>query len=682
MHRLKPLLALLLAALVLFAPAAGWTGKPVVDDGTEALPESSPPPPPSSTDGFGDGDFGPAVGERIISYRSDVDVGADGTLTVAETIQVNAEGDDIRHGIFRDFPTSYQRAGARRVRVGFNVQSVQMDGQPAHYRTEHITNGTRVKIGDADTDLERGQHTYVIRYTTTRQLGFFDGYDELYWNVTGNFWRFPIDSAEVRIRLPQAVPFGPERAFYTGAQGDTRHDAAVVSERPGEIVIRTTARLGREEGLTVAVRWQKGIVTAPLPPSAARLWFQDYAPPIAAVLALLGMGFFYFYAWKKAGRGPVPGTVVPLFAPPEGLSAAAVRYVRRMAFDNRCFAAAIVDSGVHRALRMEEGEKGFLRKAPVTLVKTGEPQGMTAAENAMLQALFAGGDSIEMDKKNHLYFGNARTSLESQLRAAYQGKMFLKNQGWAWVGIMFLQAAILFVGMMIALSDIYTGLGERALPAFGFLLMIGAVVAGVNSRAAHKDGSWARAGLAALLELGGAALVVMSFIQAVQAEPFSVWVWMLVPLLILPVTLSAFVWMAAPTQEGRMVMDRIAGFERYLSITEEARLETLHPPEKTPELFERYLPYAIALGVENRWAGKFAAVLAAAAADPSRQGSTMGWYVGSGNAWSNPSMFASTVGASLASSVASAATAPGSSSGSGGGGFSGGGGGGGGGGGW
>ena len=99
--------------------------------------------------------------------------------------------------------------------------------------------------------------------------------------------------------------------------------------------------------------------------------------------------------------------------------------------------------------------------------------------------------------------------------------------------------------------------------------------------------------------------------------------------------------------------------------------------------FERYLPYAIALEVENRWADKFADVLAAASADPTRRDSqSFGWYSGSSNAWSNPSRFAGTVGASLASSVASASTAPGSSSGSGGGGSSGGGGGGGGGGGW
>jgi uncharacterized membrane protein YgcG len=674
MTRFRPLLALLVAALTLIAPAAS-AQKPEadIDQQVDQL---------EATVADYEQYAGSPGGERIISYRSDVTVRADAALDVTETITVNALGGEIRRGIYRDFPTIYERDG-RRVRVGFDVHGVERDGRAEPYTLENIQNGRRVKIGRENVFIERGRHTYVIRYTTTRQLGFFEGYDELYWNVTGNFWRFPIDTAEVRIRLPQAVPFGPERVFGTGPYGSRERNAEVVSERPGEIVIRTTAPLGAREGLTVAVRWQKGVVAAPPPPSRARLWFQDYAPPIAAFWALLALGFFYYYAWKKAGRGPVPGTVVPLFEPPEGLSAAAVRYIRRMAFDNRCFAAAIVDSGVHRKLRMEEGAKGLFSKAKVTLIKTGEPDGLPGPERRMLTALFAGGDSLEMDKANHSYFGAARKALEENLQEAYLGRLFLKNLGWAWVGMMFLLAALLFVGMTIALSDIYAGLGERAMPALGFLLMIGAVIAGVNSRAARKDGSWARAALAGLLGLGGSALVVFAFIQAVQVEPFRVWVWMLVPLLILPVALSAFVWMAAPTAEGRAVMDKVAGFERYLSITDENRLEVLHPPEKTPELFERYLPYAIALGVENRWASKFAAVLAAAAADPSRQGDgTMGWYIGSSNAWSNPGMFASTVGASLASSVASAATAPGSSSGSGGGGFSGGGGGGGGGGGW
>jgi uncharacterized membrane protein len=154
---------------------------------------------------------------------------------------------------------------------------------------------------------------------------------------------------------------------------------------------------------------------------------------------------------------------------------------------------------------------------------------------------------------------------------------------------------------------------------------------------------------------------------------------LLFPMIALPLVVSAFWWIAAPTQEGRKVLDHVAGFKQYLSITERERLDRMTPPADTPELFERYLPYAIALGVENRWAERFATVLAAAAAQ-GRQG--FGWYSGSSNPWSNPGSFVSDVGTSLASTISSASTAPGSSSGSGGGGSSGGGGGGGGGGGW
>ena len=133
--------------------------------------------------------------------------------------------------------------------------------------------------------------------------------------------------------------------------------------------------------------------------------------------------------------------------------------------------------------------------------------------------------------------------------------------------------------------------------------------------------------------------------------------------------------------QGRAILDRIAGFKQYLSITERERLDRMTMPQDTPEVFEKYLPYAIALGVENKWANRFASVLAAAQArGDERQG--FYWYSGRGNPWSNPSLFVNSVGASLASTISSASTAPGSSSGSGGGGFSGGGGGGGGGGGW
>ena len=614
--------------------------------------------------------------ERIISWRSDVDIRGDSSLDVTETIRVEAEGDNIKHGIFRDFPTDYRRDG-RPVRVGFDVLSVTRDGQAEPYDLETIDNGKRIKIGNADSYVPYGEHTYVVHYITTRQLGFVDGYDELYWNVTGNGWAFPIESAEAHIRLPQRVPFGPDRAFYTGPQGATEHNAEVVSESPGQIAVRTTAPLGPYEGLTVAVRWPKGIVTQPPGPSAAWQAFQDQAPRAGGLLALLGLAIYYFYAWKRAGRGPRAGTVVPLFAPPDGMSAAALRYVKRMGFDNRCFAAAVVESGVHRALKIVDDREGIFHSKKTRLERTSGDGELSAPEQAMVTELFTGSDSIEMDDKNYERFQAAQKALSDGLEETYKDKTFVKNLGWAWMGLLLFFASMALILTVIAFSDFYATTMECAFPAAAFGFFVASVVLLLKRRK-----GWAYGLTIAACIVAGAGLFAMAFIGLADEEPLSSLGWMFAPFLSLPLVVTAFGWMSAPTPRGRELMDRIAGFEQYLSITEEDRLNAMHPPEKTPELFERYLPHAIALGVENRWADKFAAVLAAAETDPSRQGNSFGWYSGSGNVWSNPSRFAGAMGASLASSISSASTAPGSSSGSGGGGSSGGGGGGGGGGGW
>jgi uncharacterized membrane protein YgcG len=614
--------------------------------------------------------------ERLLSFSSDVAVQRDAGLEVTETIRIRAEGDEFRHGLERDFPTRYETEG-RQVRVGFAVESVERDGHKEPWKTESIENGVRVRIGSANVLLEHGEHVYTLHYRTTHQLGFFPKYDELYWNATGNGWRFPIDAAEARIRLPQAVPF-VQHAFYTGAQGAKGTDAEVADEQPGEIVFRTTAPLGVGEGLTVSAAWPKGVVEAPKPPSAAASWLAEKGPWAAAILAILALCFFYYQAWRKAGRGPVPGTVVPLFTPPEKMSAAALRYVRRMGYDNRAFAAAIVESGVGGKIRLVEEKHGFFHRKTTRIDKTGEPDDMPPPERSMLQSLFAGGDSLEMKQENHTTFEAAQKGLREGLQEAYLDKTFHLNKGWAWAGLVLVLGALLFVAAVIALTDPYAGRDAWSAPVLGLLLALAGLAAALRSRFAGAGRSWPLALLALVLVAGAGFMATGAFAVAADSGMLLP---MLAPLLVLPLALSAFSWMAAPTPEGRRIMDEISGFEKYLSVTEENRLETLHPPEKTPELFERYLPHAIALGVENRWAARFASVLAAASADPGQQ-SGMAWYVGSQNVWDDPGSFASSMGSDLTSSVASASTAPGSSSGSGGGGSSGGGGGGGGGGGW
>lgn len=143
--------------------------------------------------------------EYFDSYRSDIAVARNGTLTVTETIRVHAEGDRIRRGVYRDFPLTFTDAKGREREVGFKVIAVERDGRPEPYHTESISRGVRIYFGSSDVLLQPGFHEYRLTYETSRQIRFFDTHDELFWNVTGTEWAFPIRKASAVVRLPEGV---------------------------------------------------------------------------------------------------------------------------------------------------------------------------------------------------------------------------------------------------------------------------------------------------------------------------------------------------------------------------------------------------------------------------------------------------------------------------------------------
>ncbi len=613
--------------------------------------------------------------ERILYFLSDVSVQRNGDLIVTETIRVEAEGREIRRGILRDFPTIYTDRRGLRVEAGFTVQSVTRDGYDENFAIEHLANGVRVRIGRADQTINVGQHEYVIRYRTTRQVGFFDDFDELYWNATGTGWTFAIDVAEARITLPERVGF-TQSAFYTGPQGATGKDAQVAEQTPGRIVFRTTRPLPPRNGLTVAAAWPKGIV---LPPTASQKvgeWMQDNPAILAAVLGFVLIAVFYLFAWLRVGRDPPRGTIIPLFEPPEGMSAAAVRYVKQMGFDQRCFTAAVVDLGVKGHLKIEKDDYN------TTLVQRDADKPVPSPEQEMKRKLFVGGQTLFLDKSNYRTIDQARTALSDGLSKTYLGKFFRNNFAWSGIGLLLVFLLVVAVAILIATS-------HDSDPAGGLIVGLALPLIPIMLGAAMVATGWQRYEGGTGLIIGGIALVVIFVVAGLVITGLFArgpldFVPAVVGYLLAPLAGLAFRWLQAPTPAGRAVIDRIDGFQMYLGVAEEDRLNALNPPDKTPELFERFLPYAIALDAENRWAKRFAGVLAAAGA----AAVATTWYSGSDNWTSDPVRFADQLGGSLNDTIAAAATPPGSSgssggsSGSGGGGSSGGGGGGGGGSGW
>jgi len=241
--------------------------------------------------------------ERILDYRTDVQVHADGSLIVTENIRVRSEGENIRRGIYRDFPTSYTDRFGNHYQAGLNVLDVQRDGVAEPFHTENRSNGVRIYIGSSDRLLSNGIHEYRLRFYTDRQLGFFESYDELYWNVTGNGWIFPIDHASVRIGLPAPVNADDLRtAFYTGPDGANGQDAELRIVNEQTVRFETTQGLRAHEGLTVALGWPKGVVNEPTTSTKIGYFLQDNGSALVLLIGLLAPLAWYFWAWDRYGR--------------------------------------------------------------------------------------------------------------------------------------------------------------------------------------------------------------------------------------------------------------------------------------------------------------------------------------------------------------------------------------------
>ena len=614
--------------------------------------------------------------ERITDFASDIRVSQTGALTVTETISVNSEDVAIRHGIFRDFPTIYDREG-RRTHVGFDVLSASLDGHDEPYSVVRIAAGERVKIGDPKAELAAGPHRFTLVYATDRQIRFLPEFDELYWNATGNFWAIPIDQAEATVELPDGANI-TQFAAYTGRVGSTAQNAQAEKISGSAVRFSTTAALGSQEGLTIAVGFSKGAVIPPSPAELRRQFIQDNAATIVACAGVLLMLIYFVAVWVEFGRRPQRGVIVPLFAPPKGFSPASVRFVHRMGYDGKAYAASLIDMAVKGFIKISEDHGVY------TLTRTGKSQsetGLADGESAIAGKLFTDGDSIELKQINHDAVAGSTLALKTSLTNEYERNYFVTNSHWfiggiAMLGLTGLASAVLCDvpgadSNLVWIAGACFGtamLGHRAFDAWRGTL------SGPGSRAANAYRALSMTGLFSLAFVASWLVGVMRLMHSVP----------------LPVTVAlclggvaAYVFyylLKHPTLLGAKIIDEIDGFEMFLATAEKDRLEALNPPDVTPEIFEKFLPYAIALDCGNQWSRRFEAQAAATGMAPDARGRyyAPGWYSGASFDNFGAIGFAGALGASIAAAAALSSSTPGS----GGGGFSGGGGGGGGGGGW
>jgi hypothetical protein len=353
--------------------------------------------------------------EEIRNFSAELNILRDGTLEVAETITVNAERSSIRRGIYRDIPLRSLDSWGFWSGQGFRLLGVTRNGVDEPYHTEWQGRFLRIYVGDADVLLDYGLHTYVIRYTTTRQVRYFDTYDELYWNVTGNFWAFPILAADVTVRLPDGA-VAEKLAAYTGGFGAAGRDYAATGEGTAAPSFRLTKPLLSHEGLTIAVGFTKGAVAIQQTTVATTLI--DNLGLALLILGFAALPVYYLYAWNRVGRDPEGRPVIPLFHPPLDLEPAALSYVHFNAFRSSgsrdfAFIAALLSLGVKKWVVIEDDD------GEVTLTHSPEPKAtrgqLGPGEAAFYSRLLGNRNMFPFNKANGQSLLTARSALQSAI---------------------------------------------------------------------------------------------------------------------------------------------------------------------------------------------------------------------------------------------------------------------------
>ena len=570
----------------------------------------------------------------VESFAADYAIQSDGSIEVVERIEVDFR--QLRkHGIYRDVRRRFRRPQAdfreraqglpgtgewRQESFDLDVASVvDQHGEEYEVDTSSYGDDVRIRIGSPDFCVT-GRRTYVIRYSIDDGVVRLPEYGELYWQATGTGWVVPLQRASVRVTLPPELTtvYADSQPWstscYVGYGESTSSEGCfhrVAS--PTLFEFSSTRELRPGEGLTFAATFPGGLVPGPSAFERALDLFLLGGPLAIPPLAL----FLMLGIWWRRGKEPPIGSIAPQWDPPEGLRPGPAGTLRDQKADMDDIVATILDLAVRGVIRIREVPPSILpgvdegsmvgkaldklgvRKPDWEIVRLQEEwRGMAAFERRLLQGLFDGKSTRRLSDLKNEFYKDIPEIRERIYEELVAHQLFARSP-----------QSTRRTWAAIGCSVIVLGIGLGILGfAIGSPLILPAMVI--------------------------AGLIVLGFTFA----------------------------MPAMTPRGAEVRRHVEGLEEFIRRAEKEELELRNAPAKTPELFDKLLPYAVALDVSDVWARQFEGILT----QPPE------WYEGRvGSGWS-PTMFAGDLSSFRTSAAGTLASSPSSSGGGGGGSFGGG----------
>ncbi len=487
--------------------------------------------------------------EHISQYTVDLEVQESGDLNVQETIRYDFDTLQ-RHGIYRNIPTQYVRNGNKTFLDISHIEVFDQAGKSYPFVTSHENNQLVIKIGDADT-LITGVHDYVLKYDVKKPVVFQDTFDRLSWNAIGTEWNVPIDAVDIHIQEPKSFENKVLKVnCYRGVYGVAQSCGFGSVEKTGATF--KTSNLGQNKGLTIDIDLKKGTI---FPPSAWEIFLEQvkkWWPVLIPFLTFVVL----FRVWYKKGRDPRgAGTIVTQFDAPEGLTPAEVGTLVDQGADDKDVFAEIIYLATKGYLKIfKEEKKGILGTEDYTLTQLKDEQSLeNIFDKQLMQGLFASGlgsnselrKTVKMsDLKNKFY--TSLSEIKKTLYSTMTAEGYFKENPWR------TKIKYIIPGAVILLFSFY----------------------------------------------------IVKLLEMKAGEPLWVLRWSVFSSAFLFFIFAPF--MPARTAKGVAAKEHILGFKNYLTVAEKDRIDFHNAPEKNPATFEKFLPYAMALGVEKVWAKQFA----------------------------------------------------------------------------
>ncbi len=478
---------------------------------------------------------------KIEKFSAEIFVQPDSSLDVTETIEVGFIG--VWHGLYRTIPIEYETPQGFNYSLFVTLQeATDQAGQKLKVEASRDGHYLKWKIYvDDATDVDRTIH---LRYKVRNGLKFFEDHDELYWNVTGDEWDVPVGNASAQIFLPQGVT-GVRTNEFTGSYGSRAQNANVKASE-NSVEVSMVRPLAFHEGLTVVVGWDKGFVKEPGTADLIGQFFASNWPLFIPIVVFV----FMFWLWSARGRDPRVGPIAVQYAPPDGMTPAEAGALVDESAAMRDITATIVDLAVRGYIVIEEKEKsqmmGLVHNKEYIFHLKKDPNDWTSLkthERVLLGGIFSNGAETDVEL----------SSLQNKFYRSLPG---IKD-------------------------SIFDALMER-----GYF----------QHRPDYVRKGYASGGIVAGVLLGYAG-AAMSKTMGMAPAPFMVAAFLTAGIVI------GFGWfMPARTSGGAKALAGVLGFEDFLSHVEADHMERI---SQTPETFEKFLPFAMALGVEKKWVGAF-----------------------------------------------------------------------------